>query len=296
MKTIFDLGIVLVLSAGRERWIDDGQTFGSLQGGHDVQSGTEQGGAIDMNGSLPLEELQSASVGPLYLKLKTVIENAIAVGRLKHGDALPPERDIADAGAISRVTVRKAIDTLVADGLLVRRRGSGTFVVKPIERLQQPLSRLTSFTDDMRRRGMRAGSRWISRGLVFPTPQETMTLGLASDARVARLVRIRTANNLPIALERTSLPDDVLPDPDVIDDSLYLALAERGVRPVRANQRISAVLLRDEETQLLGVPPGSPALSVQRLAYFDTGRVMEMSTALYRNDAYDLVAELTLGQ
>lgn len=249
-----------------------------------------------MNGSLPLEELQSASVGPLYLKLKTVIESAISVGRLKHGDALPPERDIADAAAISRVTVRKAIDTLVADGLLVRRRGSGTFVVKPIERLQQPLSRLTSFTDDMRRRGMRAGSRWISRGLVFPTPEETMTLGLASDARVARLIRIRTANDMPIALERTSLPDDILPDPDVIDDSLYLALAERGVRPVRANQRISAVRLMDEETQLLGVPPGSPALSVQRIAYFDTGRVMEMSTALYRNDVYDLIAELTIGQ
>lgn len=249
-----------------------------------------------MNGGLSLDELQSTSVGPLYLKLKTVIESAITVGRLKHGDALPPERDIADAAAISRVTVRKAIDTLVADGLLVRRRGSGTFVVKPVPRLQQPLSRLTSFTDDMHRRGMLAGSRWISRGLVFPTPEETMTLGLASEARVARLVRIRTANDMPIALERTSLPDDVLPNPDVIDDSLYLALAEKGIRPVRANQRISAVLLNDKETELLGVPPGSPALSVQRIAYFDTGRVMEMSTALYRNDAYDLVAELTIGQ
>lgn len=268
----------------------------SLRGGREIQNGSERVGAVDMNGSLPLEELQSASVGPLYLKLKTVIETAITAGRLKHGDALPPERDIADAAAISRVTVRKAIDTLVADGLLVRRRGSGTFVVKPIQRLQQPLSRLTSFTDDMRRRGMQAGSRWISRGLVFPTPEETMTLGLASEARVARLIRIRTANDLPIALERTSLPDDILPDPDVVNDSLYLALAECGVHPVRANQRISAVLLNDEETGLLGVPPGSPALSVQRIAYFETGRVMEMSTALYRNDAYDLVAELTIGQ
>ena len=258
-----------------------------------------------MSASLPLDELQQASAGPLYLKLKTVIENAIVVGRLKHGDALPPERDIADVANISRVTVRKAIDTLVADGLLVRRRGSGTFVVKPIQKLQQPLSRLTSFTEDMRRRGMQAGSRWISRGLFFPTPEETMTLGLAGTARVARLIRLRTANDLPIAFERTSLPDDefrrlgiksiILPDPDVVDDSLYLALAARGLRPTRANQRISAVLLNDEETELLGVPPGSPALSVQRIAYFDTGRVMEMSTALYRSDAYDLVAELTIG-
>lgn len=249
-----------------------------------------------MNGGLSLDALQTASVGPLYLKLKTVIEDAIEAGRLKHGDALPPERDIADAADISRVTVRKAIDTLVDQGLLVRRRGSGTFVVKPIQRLQQPLSRLTSFTEDMRRRGMKAGSRWISRGIAFPTPEETMTLGLASEARVARLVRLRTANDMPIALERTSLPDDVLPDPDVIDDSLYQALSARGLRAIRANQRISAVLLRDDETKLLEVPPGSPALSVQRIAYFETGRVMEMSTALYRNDAYDLVAELTIGQ
>ena len=96
-------------------------------------------------------------------------------------------------------------------------------------------------------------------------------------------------------LERTSLPDDLLPDPDKIEDSLYLCLLDAGIRPVRANQRISAVLLTDEETKLLGVPPGSAALSVQRIAYLETGRVMEMSRALYRSDAYDLVAELGIG-
>ena len=130
---------------------------------------------------------------------------------------------------------------------------------------------------------------------ILDTGAGPMTLGLAGTARVARLIRLRTANDLPIAFERTSLPDDILPDPDVVDDSLYLALAARGLRPTRANQRISAVLLNDEEPELLGVPPGSPALSVQRIASFDTGRVMEMSSAHYRSDAYDLVAELTIG-
>jgi GntR family transcriptional regulator len=100
---------------------------------------------------------------------------------------------------------------------------------------------------------------------------------------------------MPIALERTSLPDDLLRDPDAVENSLYLHLLESNIRPVRANQRISAVLLKDEETKLLGVPPGSAALSVQRIAYLETGRVMEMSTALYRSDAYDLVAELSIG-
>ncbi|MDQ0456448.1 GntR family transcriptional regulator [Rhizobium paknamense] len=247
-----------------------------------------------MTQTLPLHRLQTSSGGPLYVKLKRLIEEAVANGQLRHGDALPPERDIADAADISRVTVRKALDHLVEDGLLVRRRGSGTFVAKPVPRMQQPLTRLTSFSEDMRRRGMIAGSHWLERGLHFPTPEETMALGLSSSARVARLIRIRTANDMPIALERTSLPDDLLPDPETVENSLYHLLGQRSIRPVRANQRISAVLLKDDETELLGVSAGSPALSVQRIAYLDTGRVMEVSRALYRHDAYDLVAELTL--
>ena len=248
-----------------------------------------------MSEVLQLGHLQAGRGGPLYVKLKQTIEDAIHSGKLRHGDALPAERDIADEAAISRVTVRKAIDDLVRDGLLVRRRGSGTFVVKPLPRMQQPLTQLTSFTEDMRRRGMTAGSRWLDRGLFFPTAEETMMLGLAGHAKVARLTRLRLANDMPLALERTSLPDDILIDPQAVADSLYLTLADSGIRPVRATQRISACNLTEEETVLLGVPTGSAALSVQRIAYLDTGRVMEVSRALYRSDAYDLVAELTIG-
>lgn len=161
--------------------------------------------------------------------------------------------------------------------------------------MQQPLTRLTSFTEDMARRGMVSGSRWLERGLFLPTPEETMALGLSGTARVARLVRLRTASDMPIALERTNLPDDLLPDPSRVENSLYAALGSVGIRPVRANQRISAVILTDEDAKLIGMPPGSAALSVQRIAYLDTGRVMEVSRALYRSDAYDLVAELTIG-
>ncbi|MFC5445881.1 GntR family transcriptional regulator [Rhizobium halophytocola] len=241
-----------------------------------------------------LDQLQVAAGGPLYVKLKQAIEDAIKTEILKNGDALPAERDIAQSAGISRVTVRKAIDDLVQDGLLVRRRGSGTFVSKPVPRLQQPLSRLTSFSEDMRRRGMVAGSRWIDRKLYFPTAEETMMLGLSGGARVARLVRLRLADGMPIALERTSLPQDILDEPEAIVESLYETLEARGIRPVRANQRISAVTLADDESALLGVPPGSAALSVQRVAYLETGRVMEVSRALYRSDAYDLTAELSL--
>ncbi|MCM2293218.1 GntR family transcriptional regulator [Allorhizobium sp. BGMRC 0089] len=248
-----------------------------------------------MYDKLALSELQSGKDGPLYIRLRSLLQQAMDAGILKHGEALPAEREIAEIAGISRVTVRRAIDHLVEDGLLVRRRGSGTFVVKQMPRLQQPLTRLTSFTEDMARRGMTGGSRWLERGLFLPTPEETMALGLVSQARVARLVRLRTANDMPIAFERTSLPDDLLPEPSQVENSLYAVLSEAGIRPVRANQRISATVLNDEESEFLGVASGAAALSVQRIAYLDTGRVMEVSRALYRSDVYDLVAELTLG-
>ncbi len=85
-----------------------------------------------------------------------------------------------------------------------------------------------------------------------------MTLGLSGSALVARIARLRTANDMPIALEQTSLPDDILPNPDIVENSLYQVLSQRDIRPVRANQRISAALLRDEETELLGVPLARP--------------------------------------
>lgn len=242
------------------------------------------------------EHLQANAAGPLYMKLRQAIETAISSGQLKHGDALPPEREIADFAGISRVTVRKAVDDLVEAGLLVRRHGSGTFVVKPVQRVQQSLSLLTSFTEDMARRGLTASSRWLDRGLHLPSPEEAMMLGLAGDARVARLERLRIANDLPLAIERASLSSDVLPDPAVVTGSLYATLAAGGHSPVRAVQRISACNIRGQDAALLGVQAGDAGLSIQRISYLASGRVVEFTRSLYRADAYDFVAELTLPQ
>lgn len=242
------------------------------------------------------ERLKAEGSGPLYLKLRQVIESAIADGRLQHGDALPPERDIADIAGISRVTVRKAVDDLVEAGRLVRRHGSGTFVVKPVQRVQQSLSLLTSFTEDMARRGLSASSRWIERGLHLPSPEEAMMLGLAGGARVARLDRLRIANDLPLAIERASLSSEVLPDPFAVTGSLYEVLGASGFRPERAVQRISACNIRGQDAALLGVQAGDAGLSIERISYLASGRVVEFTRSLYRADAYDFVAELTLPQ
>ncbi|QRM55961.1 GntR family transcriptional regulator [Sinorhizobium sp. BG8] len=240
------------------------------------------------------ESLQSGGSGPLYLKLRQSLEEAINSGKLNHGDALPPERDLADYANISRVTVRKAVDDLVKDGLLVRRHGSGTFVVKPVSKVQQSLSRLTSFTEDMARRGLTTRAQWLDRGLVHPSPDEMMILGLPADALVARLGRLRIADDMPLAIERASISSEFLPDPASVTGSLYAELEKQGLRPVRAVQRISACNIKDPEAAMLGVGTGAAGLSIERISYLRSGRVIEFTRSLYRGDAYDFVAELTL--
>lgn len=233
--------------------------------------------------------------GPLYLRLRKNIEKAIRDGLIGPGDALPSERDIAVMAHVSRVTVRKAVQNLVLDGLLVQRHGSGTFVAPAAPRVEQPLSALTSFTEDMARRGMSVESVWLDRGLYAPSPEETMALGLSANDQVARVNRLRFANGTPFAIERASLSAAVLPDPGSIGPSLYAALERSGLRPVRAIQRISAALLEDGDAQLLGVVSGSASLNIARISYLPSGKVIEFTRSRYRADAYDFVAELRLG-
>jgi GntR family transcriptional regulator len=239
---------------------------------------------------------KSEESGPLYLKLRGRVERAISDGVLGGGDALPSERDIAELAKVSRVTVRKAVRDLVRDGILVQRHGSGTFVSKPAARVEQPLSRLTSFTEDMSRRGWDAHSQWLTRGLFSPSPEEIVALALAPGDEVVRINRLRIADELPLAIERASISARMLPDPDSVETSLYAALEANNYRPVRAIQRISATNLREEDAALLQVEPGDAGLRIERISYLESGRVVEFTRSLYRGDAYDFVAELTIGR
>lgn len=232
--------------------------------------------------------------GPLYLQLQRRIGEAIAAGRLRPGDSLPPERDMAAMTGLSRVTVRKAVEGLVGSGQLVQKRGSGTFVAQRVERLEQALSLLTSFTEDMARRGKSVESVWLARGLHAPAPEEVMALGLGAGDRVARLERVRRSDGVPLAIERASLSAAVLPEPQAVDASLYAVLEARGMRPVRAVQRISAANLGVRDAELLDVPAGAAGLRIERIGYLPDGRVVEFTRSLYRGDAYDFAVELKL--
>ena len=232
---------------------------------------------------------------PLYLQLRRSIEDAVKRGLIGPGDALPSERDIAAMADVSRVTVRKAVQDLVSGGILVQRHGSGTFVAPRRERVEQSLSLLTSFTEDMARRGMRPRSQWLDKGIYPPSPDEIMVLGLSAKELVARVSRLRIADDTPLAIERASLSTVALPDPEAVTTSLYLALERTGNRPVRAVQRICATNMTEPDASLLAVPVGSAGLQIERISYLASGKVVEFTRSIYRGDAYDFVAELRLG-
>src|ERR1700761_5081448 len=152
--------------------------------------------------------LKGGDSAPLYLQLQRVLRDAIERQVLAPDEALPPERDLAEAFGISRVTVRKALDGLVDARLLTRRQGAGTFVAT---RVEKNFASISSFTEDMESRGRRPHSEWVSRAEGVVSPEEAMALGLSPGSAVYRFTRIRYADNVSMALEHTTVPASTLP-------------------------------------------------------------------------------------
>ena len=155
---------------------------------------------------------------PLYLQLQRVLRHAIDNRLLRRDDVIPPERDLAADFNVSRITVRKAIDGLVAEGLLMRRQGAGTFVAN---RVEKSFSKLSSFSEDMISRGRKPHSQWVSRTTGTVTPEESLSLGLSPGAVVYRFQRIRFADGQTMALEHSTIPGYCLSSLDTVGASLY---------------------------------------------------------------------------
>ena len=181
---------------------------------------------------------------PLYQQLQRALREAIAQRLLQPDDALPPERKLAADLSVSRLTVRKALDGLVAEGLLVRRPGSGNFINHT--RIEQNFSRLSSFSEDMQARGRRPHSAWLHRSAGTATPDEALRLRLRPGETVYRFNRVRFADERPMCLEYATVAGHCLPSLEAVDKSMYEALQRSGNRPVRALQRLSALLLNAE--------------------------------------------------
>lgn len=235
------------------------------------------------------QHLNETSNLPLYQRLQRALRSAIERHLLKPEDALPAERQMAADLDISRITVRKAIDGLVSEGVLVRRPGSGNFINT---RIEKNFSKLTSFSEDMRARGRTPHSVWLRRSEGTVTPDEAMRLRLSPGSRVYRFHRMRYADDVPMCLEYATIVASCLPSLDAVDLSMYEALEKAGNRPVRALQRLSALLLNTEQASLLQMKEGDAGLAVERLGFLRDGRTVEFCRSYFRGDMYDFVAEL----
>lgn len=231
---------------------------------------------------------------PLYLQLARSMGDAVRDGRYPVHAALPSERLISESLGVSRVTARKAIDQLVTQGLIVRRRGSGNFIAPRIEqpRIELPLSHLTSFSEELKRRGYTPRSRWLERAITTATPDEQISLGLAASARVARLARLRQADEVVMAYEVSVLPQAILPNPQDVETSLYEFLGRTRQTPVRALQHIRALNAQPKLAEQLNVAVGQAVLFITRVGYAESGQAVELTHSYCRNDYYDFVAEM----
>jgi GntR family transcriptional regulator len=236
-------------------------------------------------------KLDESSSLPLYQQLQRALRQAIENRVLGPDDALPPERDLATEFHVSRITVRKAIDGLVSEGMLVRRQGSGTFVSA---RVEKNFSKLTSFSEDMRARGRTPRSVWLKKTAGSVTPEEALALRSSPGTPVYRFHRIRFADDAPMSVEYATVLASCLPSPDAVGSSLYEELERTGNRPVRALQRLRAVLLAAEQAELLQAKEKDAGLLVERLGFLKDGRAVEFTQSYYRGDIYDFVAELSV--
>ncbi len=234
-------------------------------------------------------ELSDRSDEPLYRQLANALKQAVAASHIRRGAVIPSERILSQVLGISRVTVRKAIDGLVADGFLDRRQGAKTVVSS---RLEKSLATMTSFSEDMRSRGLEPGCIWISRDISRPSPAEMMALGISGSEKVVRLRRLRTADDVPIAIEMATLPARFVPEPQAIGNSLYEYLETAGALPVRALQRMQAKPGTEEERRLLAAPEDASLLIMERRCFLADGQIVEFTQTKYRGDVYDFVIEL----
>jgi GntR family transcriptional regulator len=226
---------------------------------------------------------------PIYMQLARKLAQLIREGRYKPDEALPSERLLAETLSVSRVTARSAIDQLVSQGLIVRKRGSGNYIAPMLE---QPLSKLTSFSEDLLRRGYTPSSRWLERKIDMATVDEQLTLGLSPGAKVVRLERLRLADTIVMAFEMSVLAQSIVTDPMLVGNSLYEYLASVRQVPVRALQHIRAMNAQPRLAQQLGIPDRQAVLFITRIGYLESGQAVELTHSYCRSDYYDFVVEM----
>ena len=216
---------------------------------------------------------------------------------LQPGDAIPSERQLSIDFAVSRLTVRAALDDLVREGYLTRRRGAGTFVSEP--KVAKGMTIVASFSDDMRERGMRPGSRTLDLSVIPAGARLGRILHVSPSEPVVAVKRLRLADDDPMAIELLHVRESLVPGltaAELETNSFYDLLSARwGVEIVGGTQTCEPTVTNDEESAALGVPLHSPALLFERVTRAASGDIVEFTSSTYRGDRYRLVSELGAG-
>jgi GntR family transcriptional regulator len=217
------------------------------------------------------------------------------ISGLPEGVAIPAERQLAADLGIARMTLRRVVDDLVAEGRLVRAHGRGTFVGQA--KLSYP-HELTSFSADMSRRGLRSASRTLRFAEEPAGPRLARRLNVSPDANVVRAVRLRLADDVPLAVERLHVPRSLVPDltgQDLEQNSFYDLLAERYDITLHSAQRaIEATVTSAEEAEWLMVPQHSAAFFFERTSRDAAGTIVEYVRSVYRGDRFRIEGEVTV--
>ncbi|MGN1251084.1 MAG: GntR family transcriptional regulator [Candidatus Spyradocola sp.] len=234
---------------------------------------------------------------PMYYQLKLQLQSDIREGRLRPGDMLPPECELCEQLGVSRPTVRQAMSELVAEGLLTRRKGKGTFVAAPAERPVDArfFQRLQSYNEEMLQKGLTPSTRVLCAEVVRDRADIARELELPEDAALIHLTRLRAADGQPLVVVDTWLPHARfagLENADFTHDSLYdLMNARYGVRVDRARRQFEAADASLDDALLLDMEAGRAVCRVRTLAYCGQEPV-EYSLARYRGDRNSFTVEL----
>jgi len=212
------------------------------------------------------------------------------------GDAIPAERQLGTDLGVSRLTVRAALDELVREGYLVRRRGAGTFVAEP--KVAKGID-IASFSDDMRARGLTPASRTLDLRVELAGARLGRILHVSPSEQIVSAKRLRLADGEPMAIELLHTRASLVPGltaSDLEENSFYDLLADRyGISIVGGTQTVEPTVTNDEESEALGVPLHSPALLFERVTRASTGDIVEFTNSTYRGDRYRIVTEISLG-
>lgn len=224
---------------------------------------------------------------PRYYEIEQALRARVA--KLAPGDPLPSDAELCEEFGVSRMTARNAMAPLVQAGIVQRIPGRGTFVA------QQPVHRqagsLISFSDEMRRRGRRPSSRLLTRGTRAGTGAETVSLGLRSGSEVAELVRLRLADEEPIAIEASAFAPSlaaVLEGADLEGGSLFDTLVGAGHVPTAGRASLVAEAATATDARHLRIKRGGPLLVERRLIFDQSGRPLELTESRYAADRYAL--------